>query len=301
MSDILLALGLAAGVIVVGRWLVHLALLRGLAAPRVAHDLGPSDLGLPAERVRELTLEGPGGKRLFAWLILPEGHDAGPPVPAVLVMHGWGANASMMLEVAPPLAAAGHAVLLIDARCHGRSESDRFTSMPRFAEDVAVGLSTLRALPGIDPARIALLGHSVGAGAVLLHAARAGDVCAVISLSAFAHPREVMQRWMAEFHIPFRGIGAYVLRHVQRVIGVSFDEIAPVNTVAQVRCPVLLVHGREDETAPFADALRLKAAAPDAQLLAIAGDHDLRQTLAPHADALVAFLARACRGCAPAA
>lgn len=36
------------------------------------------------------------------------------------------------------------------------------------------------------------------------------------------------------------------MRHVQRVIGTTFDDIAPVNTIARVRCPVLVVHGRTD-------------------------------------------------------
>jgi dipeptidyl aminopeptidase/acylaminoacyl peptidase len=70
--------------------------------------------------------------------------------------------------------------------------------MPRFAEDIAAGLAWLRARSDFAGNRLALLGHSVGAGAVLLHAARHDDVCAVISLSAFAHPREMMRRFLAE-------------------------------------------------------------------------------------------------------
>lgn len=289
---ILTYLALALVVALGARWLVHLALLRGLAAPRLAHDITPADLDLPRETAQEIRLPGPGGKSLFAWLVMP----ATPgPHPAVLVMHGWGANASMMLQIASPLHAAGYAVLFVDARCHGQSDDDRFTSMPRFAEDIAAGLAYLRTRPEIAPDAIALLGHSVGAGAVLLHAARKDDVCAVISLSAFAHPREVMRAWMAQYHIPFAVIGQYVLRHVERVIGARFDEIAPINTVAQVRCPLLLVHGRDDTTVAFADALRLQAAQPAAQLLAVPGDHDLRETLRPHSGELVAFLDRACK------
>ena len=206
-------------------------------------------------------------------------------------MHGWGANASMMASVVAPLHTAGFAVLLLDARCHGRSDDEPFTSMPRFAEDIAAGLAWLRAQPGIAADRLALLGHSVGAGSCLLHASHHHDVCAVVSLSAFAHPTEVMRSWMAEKRVPYPVIGWYVLRHVQRVIGTRFDAIAPVHTIARVRCPVLLVHGNHDATVPVSDAERLLAAsAGHAQLLLIDGDHDLREAIDSHGPELVHFL-----------
>ncbi|ABD86766.1 alpha/beta hydrolase [Rhodopseudomonas palustris] len=276
------------------RALAHHALLRGLRAPRLPHEHGPADFGLPPTCVSEVRIPGPRGRSLFGWMVEPP-QAAVRPVPAVVVMHGWGSNAAQMWPVVPPLHEAGYAVLLIDARCHGRSDDEAFTSMPRFAEDIAAGLRWLRGRPGIAPDRIALLGHSVGAAATLLHAARCDDVRAVVSLSAFAHPREVMQRWMAEQHVPYPVIGWYVLRHVQQVIGAKFDDIAPLSTIAAVRCPVLLVHGCGDATVPFSDAERLAAASRRARLLSVDGDHDLRETLAPYAGELVAFLDAACR------
>jgi pimeloyl-ACP methyl ester carboxylesterase len=200
----------------------------------------------------------------------------------------------MMGSVVPPLHAAGFAVLLLDARCHGRSDDEAFTSMPRFAEDIAAGLVWLRTQPDIAADRLALLGHSVGAAAALLHASRHHDVRAVVSLSAFAHPHEVMRRFMAEKRVPYPVLGWYVMRHVQRVIGASFDAIAPINTIVGVRCPTMLVHGRGDATVPADDAKRLLAASGHARLLLVEGDHDLRAAVAAHAQTLVGFLHAAC-------
>ena len=276
------------------RLLAHAAILRGLRAPRVPHTQALTHHGIAANAVQAVRMAGPRGKQLSGWLVSAPG--ARPhPVPAVLVMHGWGANASLMGAVAAPLHAAGFAVLLLDARCHGSSDDEPFTSLARFAEDIAAGLAWLRIQPGIDAHRLALLGHSVGAGACLLHASQHPDVCAVVSLSAFAHPTEVMRRLLADHRVPYPVIGWYVLRHVQRVIGTTFDAIAPVHTIAQVRCPVLLVHGNHDTTVPVSDAQRLRAAAPGhAQLLLIDGDHDLREALDSHGQALVDFLHAAC-------
>jgi len=267
----------------------HLGIVRGLRAPRVSHALRSEASGLPQDQVTEVDIPTTGGKRLSAWLVMPP-TSTGTPLPAVLVMHGWGSNAAMMWPVVPPLLAAGFAVLLLDARCHGNSDDERFTSMPRFAEDIGSGLAWLKRQPHIASDRLALLGHSVGAAAAMLHASKHDDVRAVVSLSAFAHPQEVMRRLMAEKKVPYPLLGWYVLRHVQKVIGTTFDAIAPLRTLAAVRCPTLLVHGLSDRTVPVDDAHRLLAVSSMAQLMLVAGDHDLRETLAPHAQTLVAFL-----------
>ena len=84
------------------------------------------------------------------------------------------------------------------------------------------------------------------------------------------------------------------MRHVQRVIGTTFDAIAPQASIARVRCPVLLVHGRADSDVPVGDAHRLHVAASRASLLLVDGTHDLRDALAPHAAALTDFLRASC-------
>jgi pimeloyl-ACP methyl ester carboxylesterase len=185
---------------------------------------------------------------------------------------------------------AGVAVVLFDAANHGDSSSEAFSSLPRFAEDLACVLGRIAAEPALDAERVALVGHSVGAAAVLLHAARHGGVRAIVSLSAFAHPREVMERWLQEHHLPRRWIGTAILEHVQDVIGERFDAIAPVHQLPHIGHPVLLVHGAQDRTVPPSDAWRLRAALPQSELLIVEGDHDLRAALAPHAARLVQFL-----------
>jgi uncharacterized protein len=260
--------------------LAHRALLWGLRAPHQKHPWTPEGLDLPGARVRSVWIEGEGGSRLFGWFIAP----SAPPdmrLPGVVLMHGWGAHAGLMLPAAPWLHQTGLAVLLLDARGHGLSSAVDFQSLPRFAQDVDAGLAWLRRQPEVDATRLALIGHSVGAGAVLLSATRQPDVRAVISLSAFAHPAEVMQRWLAQMRIPRRWPGRWILSRVQEVIGVAFDDIAPLRSVRSIRCPTLFVHGKDDKTVPFADALRLAEAsgAGASACMAVAGGHDLAAAL----------------------
>lgn len=282
------------------RALLHALLLRGLRAPRLPHEPGWHD-GVPGSPdLAPFQVHGARGQRLAAWVALPQSARAERPVPVVVAVHGWGANGSTLLPMVEPLVRNGIAVVLFDAANHGDSSAEAFSSLPRFAEDLAEVLHALRDHAAIDTGRIGLLGHSVGAAAVLLHTARHGGVRSVVSLSAFAHPREVMERWLQEHHIPRRWIGAAILGHVQDVIGERFDHIAPEHQLPHITCPVLLVHGAQDQTVPLSDAHRLHALLRCGELLVVEGDHDLRVSLAPYADQLVYFFSTHLKARTPA-
>ena len=292
-----------------GRALVHWGIRRGLAAPRVPHHTEPGVLGLAFETLR---IDTENGKSLHAWFIPGPARaavadaDAAtaaareeaeiPPAaaPAVLVMHGWGGNAALMLPLARPLHEAGYATLFVDARCHGASDDDSFASLPRFAEDTEHAFAWLSAREGVDPARIALLGHSVGAGAVLFAASRTPQVAAVVSVAAFSHPAAMMRRWLATKRIPEKPVGRYILDYVQKTIGHRFDDIAPVTTIARIRRPVLLVHGADDEVVPIDEAMQIYAMRGDTpvELMTLTGDHESFADLEHHMGRLVGFLDR---------
>lgn len=292
-----------------GRALVHWGIRRGLAAPRVPHHTEPGVLGLAFETLR---IDTENGKSLHAWFIPGPARaavadaDAAtaaareeaeiPPAaaPAVLVMHGWGGNAALMLPLARPLHEAGYATLFVNARCHGASDDDSFASLPRFAEDTEHAFAWLSAREGVNPARIALLGHSVGAGAVLFAASRTPQVAAVVSVAAFSHPAAMMRRWLATKRIPEKPIGRYILDYVQKTIGHRFDDIAPVTTIARIRRPVLLVHGADDEVVPIDEAMQIYAMRGDTpvELMTLTGDHESFADLEHHMGRLVGFLDR---------
>lgn len=266
---------------------VNFLIRRSLTAPRVLENGVPD--GLPW---REVAIAGARGKTLFGWFI-----PAGERAPALAIIHGWGGNAQMMLPLAKPLHAAGYALLFFDARSHGRSDDDEFASLPRFAEDLAQAVDWLRAQREVDARQVGVIGHSVGAAAALLLASRRHDLAAVVALATFASPVAVMRRWLRAKRIPYWPLGAYVLYYVQRVIGQRFADIAPLRTIRLARCPVLLVHGIDDETVPVGEAREIHARRRDERvgLLLIPGSHDQYTEMALHMVTLIAFLDKATR------
>ena len=263
---------------------ILLAVHIGFRAPRRIERNSPADYGLAYEAIHIRTVT---GKQLFAWWL-----PVAKPAPTLVVLHGWGGNAGLMLPLAVPIHRAGLNILLLDARNHGRSDSANFSSLPRFAEDAGAAVDWVK-VHGRDPRkRVALLGHTVGAGAVLLEASRRDDIAAVISIAAFAHPEWMMRRYLDRFRVP-GFLKTWILRYIEWVIGHRYTEIAPMNTACRVQCPTLLVHGMADETVPVTDAYAIREHCPGEKpelLLIEDGTHDSVEEFEHHADRLVAFL-----------
>ncbi len=285
IAIIILAVGLAGigGLMI----MVH----RSFGAPRVVEQGNPGDLGLPYRRVRIPTAK---GKNLCGWLL-----PAGRPAGTLLMMHGWGGHALFLLPLAKVMLASGLNILLVDARNHGLSDGDGHSSLPKFAADLGHAVDWMQQQPEhVGP--IGLCGHSLGGGAALLTAADRNDITAVISLSTFANPTDMMRRFMKKAHIPAL-VAPAILRYVEWVIGRRYDDIAPINTVCRVTCPVLMVHGARDRTVPLADfeLMRQKCAgrAPKFMVIPEAG-HTSVKCFQEHADQFLDFLRRS--GVSPA-
>lgn len=84
-------------------------------------------------------------------------------IPGVLVAHGFAGSKQLMLGYAHVLAHAGYAVILSDFGGHGANASP----LRSLQHDLDVALAALLEQPEVDPARLALLGHSMGSGAVM--------------------------------------------------------------------------------------------------------------------------------------
>jgi pimeloyl-ACP methyl ester carboxylesterase len=276
LSALLIPLGMVAGAVYAAPRLFR----RAFAPPQRDASTSPADLGLPEEQV---WLRSATGTRLHGWLIPVDGVR-----PAVIVLHGWGGNASLMLPLAAYLYRAGFHSLFLDARNHGYSEHDTFVSMPRFAEDLEVAADWLVAHEAVTS--IGVVGHSVGAGAAILSASRSSRYAAVVSVSSFAHPGEMMREQMSRMPSP---VVTAILEAIQLTIGYRFETFAPRYRLPQVKVPVLLVHGDSDPVVPISDLEELAAVRPDAEVLVVPqGGHSDLAPFEPYVGHITAFLDR---------
>lgn len=139
---------------------------------------------------------GEGASALEGTLTLPRGSG---PFPAVVMVHGSGPHDRdetvgpnhPFRDLAHALAERGVASLRYEKRTRAHPEafaSGDFTVDEETVDDAARAVSQLRAHAGIDPQRVFLLGHSLGAMMAPRIAERAPDLAGLILLAAPARP-----------------------------------------------------------------------------------------------------------------
>jgi pimeloyl-ACP methyl ester carboxylesterase len=145
--------GVLVGLLVaVSAWLVAPSIAATNVPPS---ELGarPLDRGLEANDVVVTTTD---GVSLAGWL-LPAEHGA-----AVVLLHGAGSTRSDVLDQATVLHRHGYGVLMIDARGHGES-GGRAMDFGWYGDlDIAAATGYLADEGEIDPARIGVVGMSMG-------------------------------------------------------------------------------------------------------------------------------------------
>ena len=240
-----------------------MAVSRAYRVPRTPHRRDPQTLGIAFEEVRFSTV---GQKMLYGWWI--PGSDG---APTVILVHGWGRNLERVLSFVSGLRPAGFHLLAFDARSHGSSDIDGHATLLKFSEDVRAAVDFVVGRPEVDAERIGALGHSVGGSAAILAAGHDDRIRAVVSVGAFAHPRDITERDLRGRGVPSWLLPA-IIAYVEHMVGVPFDEIAPETHIVSIPGPTLLIHGEQDEVIPTDQALRLaKAGGDNVDLLLLSG------------------------------
>lgn len=126
--------------------------------------------------------------------------DAAGALPVIVLCHGFcGIQELLLPRFAEAFVAAGYAAVTFDYRGFGASGGEQGRLVPAMQiEDIATVLEFVKALPGIDAARIGLWGTSLGGGHVLAAAAADPAVKAVVSQLSFADGEQVVTRSMSE-------------------------------------------------------------------------------------------------------
>jgi uncharacterized protein len=203
----------------------------------------PERLGIEYE---DLYFTAADGTRINGWFV----RAASPnPLGHILFAHGNAGNIGDRSPVLALLAAAGFDVLIFDYRGFGRSAgrpSERGVYL-----DARAARETLLARPGVDPNRVVYLGKSLGGGVMTELAVRYRPA-ALVLMSTFTGLRDAASAVYPFLPKPFVPNAFPSLRRIR-----------------SLRCPVLIMHGDDDELLPVRMAYELYAAAPEPKRLHI--------------------------------
>jgi len=230
--------------------MVFLYLMQGrlLYYPTREIEATPAQMGLAYE---DVTLEAADGVKLAAWFV-----PADKPGGVVLFCHGNGGNICHRLPMLRMLHGMGLSTLIFDYRGYGQSQGspdEKGTYL-----DAEAAWEWLVRERGVPPSRIVVQGRSLG-GSVAAHLAASRTPAALIVESSFTS-------------VPDIAAELYPLFPARLLSRFKYDTLQGVR---QARCPLLVVHSRDDEMIPFRHAERLfEAAREPKEFLEISGGHN---------------------------
>lgn len=244
---------LTASSIAASAWVVAVGLVLLLRAwpPRLSEvramvllkRANPRDLGLA---FRDRTFEvhrGAQTVRLAGWVV-PHPEAQGR---TVMLVHGYADAKVGAAAWLPMLHRLKVNVVLVDLPGHGESDDGMCTAGWREREDVAQVVDRLRSESPELMKHVVLFGLSMGAAACGGAAMLREGIAGVVMDSPFSDVRRGTVRHSWLFGLP----GAMAQRPANWImgwwLGADFDAIAPRNLVTTVPCPVLLIHGGEDQ------------------------------------------------------
>ncbi len=243
-------------------------LLSGAKAD-VISETYPQLLGRSFGEKRMITYPARDGVGVPAFLTVPAGAKSGPGELVVLPHGGPEAHDDSSFDFwAQFLAARGYLVLQPQFRGSsgfGKAWADAGRGQwgRRMQDDVSDGVAYAIKAGLADPKRVAIVGASYGGYAALAGAtltpelyAAAVSVAGVSDLAAFLGDRRARGGAISE-------VVAYWEAHIGDDRG-QIAAISPINHVAQVRAPVLLIHGKDDTVVPFAQSTAMAKALKDA-------------------------------------
>ena len=243
-----------------------------------------SPRGLDGNRLgamETLSVQTRDGAAIEAYLTAPPGGNPGPLVvlphggPEVRDTRSWDRQVQT-------LAAQGWWVLQPNFRGSGgfgqafaRQGWTRWGD--RMQEDVEDAAAQAIALRGLDATRVAIMGTSYGGYAALMGAVRRPDLYkAAISICGVGDLPEMLAWENREDDTPGKQIYEFWTRRVgdPAVAGPALEMASPRRRAAEIVCPVLLVHGVDDEIVPVIQSRRmrdaLRAAGKTVELVEIA-------------------------------
>lgn len=201
---------------------------------------------------KEISFKNNKGQTLRGDLYVPE-EKYKLKYPAVIVCHGLGGNkdAQNKVELSETLFKKGFAVLRFDYSGHGKSEGNyEDTTVTQIIKDIQSAIEALYSLEKIDRKRLGLIGHSIGAVAAIIEAAKDSKIKAAAAIGAFYEPMKPLKACIKNK----KECEAWAGKGITEVEGgqlkyeflKDFKKYNILSLAKKIKIPFLLVHGAND-------------------------------------------------------
>ncbi|HUO45459.1 MAG TPA: prolyl oligopeptidase family serine peptidase [Acidimicrobiia bacterium] len=197
--------------------------------------------------------------------------------PWVIHVHGLHAPRAEALRLVGPIATAGFHQLIIDFRNDEGQPADP-SGYYKYGEteweDVAAAVDYA---VGKGAIRVVLVGYSTGAAHILsyLYRSTSTPVVAVVLDSPNVDFERTVDLWASQRSLPFVGLPlpptlTWTAKKISSFrFGVDWGSLDYVSRASELRVPVLIFHGSEDETVPLSISRDLAEARNDLVRLVI--------------------------------
>lgn len=185
--------------------------------------------------------------------------------PVEIMCHGYKGNAIRDFCGNYKIAKeAGRNVLLIDERCHRKSEGRTITFGINERRDVVCWVKYVS--ERFDNSPVILTGVSMGAATVLMTSGMelSENVKAVIADCPYDAPSNIIKKVGAtDMGLPVKLVYPLIKMGGMLYGRFNLEADSPVEAVKKSRVPILLIHGDDDRFVPYQMSVNIYAAAPD--------------------------------------
>lgn len=214
----------------------------------------------------------------------------------MILQHGFHGYVKELSYEAKHFYEAGYTLLMPSMRAHGLSGGAIITMGLLEHKDTCQWIDYLMRM---DPkAEITIYGVSMGAATTLMALAQPNGkhVKAAISDCAFSSAIDVFDGVLAkELKIPYKWYLHASNDLIYHRTGISIQDARPIDIVDQIQCPILFLHGDEDDLVPsyMMKQLYAKATCEKEKLMIHGAKHALSSSVDPalywsHVDAFLA-------------
>jgi len=178
--------------------------------------------------------------------------------PTVILVHGFATGKDMesiFTGLLKELIAGGFLVYRFDFSGCGESEGNYSkTSLSKLKSDLRAMISFVKVQPKVDVSRIGILAQSTGTTVTV---ALAPDVKCIVLTGSIFHYKQVMADIFGKGYNP-EGISIRIKANgtVTRIGSQFWQDIANHNlleSVKKIHCPILFIHGAQDEKVPVSE------------------------------------------------